>query len=194
MNSTFDDEMRRVYARLERDHERLREELMASLPRERPCAEEAARPAPRRRWTGFSFMKRRVFPVSIGIAAAVALVIGFWPGHEKSSLVWADVARQLQSARTAHLRIVSTDSDQGGGREFTQDMYIKSPGKARAEGIEPSTGHRRVIAVNGERAAILSPDEKQYDTAPNTILPASSVEDILTLLCAPKTLSGPRGA
>ncbi len=181
MNSSLDEQMQRVYAPLDADHDRSREQLMALLPEEVPAVPSARRPH-RRHWTGWLIMKRRILPLTIAAAAAVTLVVGIWPGQQQGGLAWADVIRQLKEARTAHLRMTIQDPESYGGKVVTQDMYVKIPGMLRCEGLDPQTGKQKVVIVNGDRTVVLLPEEKRHDAMANTFVPAGWLDDMVKLL------------
>jgi len=113
MTTDFDRDMQRVCEPFERDHERLRAELMASLPAEQPEAQGLDRAAGRRLRIGSLFMRRRILSISIAaaVAAAVILAVGLWPeGGENgrtggSGRVYAlsDIPGLLRSAKVLHL-------------------------------------------------------------------------------------------
>ena len=113
MNTPFDDSVKRVLEPFERDHDRLRTQLMASLPDAVPQTFHSASPARRRLWIGLSPMKRRFLRIGIpaAVAAAVLLVVGLWPetGHKghpsNSGRVYAlsDIPESLHSAKVLHL-------------------------------------------------------------------------------------------
>ncbi len=156
----------------------------ASHPQEQP---------PHRRHTRRRFLtmfqKRAVRWSVIAAAAAVVLVIGFRPGSSSrergSGVAWADIVHQIREARTAHLRIVSTDPQVNGGKQLVQEVYLKAPDKMRGESKDPSTNLDTVLIVNGGQAATLHPAAKRFQTAPSTGIPSSLVRDVLTLFGAP---------
>ena len=112
MSGTYDRDMRRACEPFERDHDRLRAELMASLPAGAPEAPRLDASPRRRLWTGLSPMKRRILRIGIpaAVAAAVLLAVGLWPQHGRkgggSGYVYAmnDVPRLVKKAKTMHMK------------------------------------------------------------------------------------------
>lgn len=113
MNTPFDDSVKRVLEPFEWDHDRLRAELMATLPAEAPGA-PCLDASPRRRpWIGLSPMTRRILRIGIpaAAAAAVLLVVGLWPETGRkgspggSGRVYAlsDIPELLHDAKVLHL-------------------------------------------------------------------------------------------
>jgi len=92
MNTPFDDSVKRVLEPFERDHDRLRTQLMASLPADAPEAPRLDASARRRLWIGLSPMTRRVFRIIPAVAAAVVLLVGvgLWLGRG-----WSEPGRRI---------------------------------------------------------------------------------------------------
>lgn len=135
--------------------------------------------------------------VAAALAAAIVLLITFWPGDggaRSGGLVWADVLQQFQTARTARLRVVQIDPTVNGGQEVLQDLYIKSPGMIRMESTHPRTQQEVIVIVNCRDAAILHPAEKRYQPASNDVIPISSAADILGMFTAPAAASEDPGS
>ncbi len=111
----------------------------------------------------FQIMHSKTFKrlVPLAIAAAVTLaVLGLWPRHAGNGIVWADVVRQVQLARTAHLRITIHDKRMFNGKAVAINAYLKSPDMMRQE---LNTGEEaEVFIVNGKQSLGLCPSKKQY--------------------------------
>ena len=92
MSTTFDRDMRRACEPFERDHDRLRAELMTTLSAETPEAPRLEASSRRRHWIGRSLMTRRVFRIIPAVAAAVVLLVGvgLWLGRG-----WSEPGRRI---------------------------------------------------------------------------------------------------
>ncbi len=105
MSNLTDDDLRRVCELFDRDHDRLRSELMDLLP------EQVPQPAVGRlrrgwQWIGETKMRRRTFGATAVAASVLLVVLGFWPSENGSGRAYAmsDVPELLGSARTVHMK------------------------------------------------------------------------------------------
>ncbi len=144
MNTQTEDDLRRMYAAFDTDHDRLRDQLMASLPEQ---TQPLRTPSLARRgwqWFGQTKMKRRVVR---SVAAAIPLMVGglliyamLFPSGNDSAIVLADVLaafeRDLTQNDYIHLAVTmgklkSTDAN---FRHVTEaKVWIQRPSKSRME-------------------------------------------------------------
>jgi hypothetical protein len=113
MNTNLGRDIQRACESFERDHDRLRAELMASLPAEAPEAPRLHKAVRRRLWIGTSPMTRRILLISLPAAAAAAVLlgVGLWPesghkGHPSGSgrvYALSDIPGLIHSAKVLHL-------------------------------------------------------------------------------------------
>ncbi len=163
--SRYEDHIRRVHEPFERDHERLRAELMARLAdtAESPPAPGDVPALPRRR-TGSTPMRRIILRIGVAAAAAAALlaIVGLWPSGTKGpGIAWAAVLEQIKNARSVHMVITMHEPEMAGGQPVTIDMYLKTPDKMRQTmtGM-PGGGGTQVGIVNGDTMLKLMPEAK----------------------------------
>lgn len=114
MSTDFDRDLQRACEPFDQDHERLRAELMASLPVHASEGPSPTDRAHRRHRTGHTTMTRRILRIGIpaAVAAAVILAVGLWPQDVSENgtvqpgrgYALADIPRLLDSAKVLHLR------------------------------------------------------------------------------------------
>ncbi|MHC4443017.1 MAG: hypothetical protein ACYTA5_10500 [Planctomycetota bacterium] len=105
MNEKIDDQLRRMYEAFDEDHDRLRDELMASLPEQVPQPRAVGDTKGGRHVIGDNKMIRRI-GVTLAIAACLVLVIlGYWPGSNGNGRVYgmADIPELLRNAKIIHI-------------------------------------------------------------------------------------------
>lgn len=104
MSKQLDDQLRRVHEPFARDHDRLREELMASLPAHTPEPVATGWVRSGWQWIGENKMRRRILATSAIAASLVLVVLGFWPGEGGNGRLYAfaDIPAMLDATRTIH--------------------------------------------------------------------------------------------
>lgn len=113
MSTKYHQDVQRACEPFGRDHERLRAELMASLPADAPEGAEPDGHERRPHRIRSSVMRHRILSIGIpaAVAAAVLLAVGLWPesatrhGIGNSGRVYglADIPNLIHSARVLHL-------------------------------------------------------------------------------------------
>jgi len=104
MNDKLNDRLQRMYEHFDKDHDRLREELMASLPEQVPQQKTVGRTTQGRQLMGSKKMKRRIIVTSAIAACLILVLLGFWPGSNGNGRVYAmsDVPELLRNAKIIH--------------------------------------------------------------------------------------------
>lgn len=105
MSEKIDDQLRSMYEAFDANHDRLRDELMASLPKQAAQPRAVGDTKGGRQLIGDNKMRRRVL-VTLAIAACLILVVlGFWPGGNGNGRVYAmtDIPELLRKAKIIHI-------------------------------------------------------------------------------------------
>jgi len=102
MNDPLKDDLRRMHELFHRDHDRLREDLMDTLPVRVPAPESAGHRRRGWHWIGETKMQRRILGTT-AVAATLALAtIGLWPGGESQVHGMDEAVDLLRQADVIH--------------------------------------------------------------------------------------------
>ena len=155
MSERMNDELRQAHELYRQNHDRLRNELMASLPEQTP--EPATRSWVGRgwQWTGETKMRRHIRSLA---AAAAIIVFAFLAGTTlfkgAGSVVFADVIQPLLTAQTVIYNMtIGTDSD----APVIQDMIAGRRIRRTVEGVEGVS----IIDMDSWRILVLDPSERK---------------------------------
>lgn len=127
MKGSLDELLKRSQEIFSTNHDSLRDALLASLPEPAAASKQRARTFPLWNIIGGTKMKRRLL-LAASAAAALFFVLYLPSGSSRNGVVWADVVRQIRSARTIRLRAVEKT---GPGQERSSEYCLKWPGLMR---------------------------------------------------------------
>ncbi|MHC4443141.1 MAG: LolA family protein [Planctomycetota bacterium] len=111
-------------------------------------------------------------------AAAIMLIVGFWPSKSPNGIAWADVIQQILTARSAHLHMTIREPEIAGGNEVIIDTYLKSTDKMRQDFPQPQYGGQSII-VNGHKQITLIASSKLWQIASNYEFSEDFVQKLL---------------
>lgn len=113
----------------------------------------------------FLFVQSRRGRWLTGLAAAAAAaiaILGLWPGRSGDGIAWAEVVRQIETARTLRLSIMIDDHP---GLRHVATIYVKAPDRVREEHLEPQ---RHTQVFNGDEMVEMNPLKKLYRRVPQS--------------------------
>ncbi|MFA5864167.1 MAG: hypothetical protein WC975_05710 [Phycisphaerae bacterium] len=153
MNSPIDEKLKRVYEVFYHDHDRLRGNLLGSLPAQ-PCEPPLSRNV-FKLWyfLGGTKMKRQI--VAAAIAAAIMLLaLNFWPVNSKDGIAWADVVRQIHEVKSLVWVWNEEEIDSAYSAPKVKGRwkcYYKDPGMSREDHFIVGTTQPSVLPDATER-------------------------------------------
>jgi protocatechuate 3,4-dioxygenase beta subunit len=121
MKTPLDDDLKQTYRVFDRDHERLRETLMSSLPASAGLREHAGVVSSAGRFIRGTIMKSRITKLAAAAVIAVVVIIGL-KGFNGTT-AWAEVIKAVNNADNIHVVLKITCPD---GKVEVEQAWLKN--------------------------------------------------------------------
>lgn len=131
MSASLDEHLHQAHERFKREHDALRDALIASLPTQPPSVEQWGRIAARRRLMGATIMKDRTIRLAVAAIIAVAVVIGVNPFGGDPRPAFADTMEQIEKAHS--VVFLQTFCHEDGTKRFASRQMVNEMGILRTE-------------------------------------------------------------